>query len=60
MVYLNPPFPMIRGVSLLPDHERQDLLYYLPMSPHFTRVKDPRSGQNVPQFQLVRYRGDKG
>jgi hypothetical protein len=60
MVYLNPPFPLIKGVSLLPDHERQDLLYYLPMSPHFTRVKDPRSGQNVPQFQLVRYRGDTG
>ena len=23
-------------------------------------MKDPRSGQNVPQFQLVSYRGDTG
>ena len=26
MVYLNPPFPMINGVSLLPDHEDRTFL----------------------------------
>ena len=60
MLYLNPPFPMINGVSLFPDHVDPNLFYYLPMSPHFTRLKDPSSGQKVPQFQLIKYRGDTG
>ena len=60
MLYLNPPFPMINGVSLFPDHADANLFYYLPMSPHFTRLKDPSSGQKVPQFQLLKFRGDTG
>jgi hypothetical protein len=60
MLYLNPPFPMINGVSLFPDHADPNLFYYLPMAPHFTRVKDPGSGKQIPQFQLIKYRGDTG
>jgi hypothetical protein len=51
---------MINGVSLFPDHADPNLFYYLPMSPHFTRVKDPATGQQVPQFQLLKYRGETG
>jgi hypothetical protein len=60
MLYLNPPFPMINGVSLFPDHENRNLFYYLPMAPKFSRVRDPQTGQNVPQFQLVKYKGMAG
>ena len=60
MLYLNPPFPMINGVSLFPDHENRNLFYYLPMAPRFSRVRDPQTGQNVLQFQLVKYKGAAG
>ena len=58
MLYLNPPFPMINGVSLFPDHENKNLFYYLPMGPTFTRVKD--GNQSIPQFQLVKFKGAAG
>ena len=33
MIYLNPPFPSINGVSLMPDHQDPTWFYYLPLAP---------------------------
>ena len=60
MLYLYPPFPLINGVSLFPDHADPLLFYYLPLAPHLTVVQDPQTKQKIPQFQLVRYRGTAG
>ena len=60
MMYLNPPYPLINGVSFLPDHLSRLLWHYLPIAPAFTRIKDPSTGEMVPQFQLVRFTGEAG
>jgi len=60
MLYLNPPFYFINGVSLFPDHEDPEQFYYLPAAPHLTQVVDSASGQRVPQIQLIEYRGEVG
>jgi hypothetical protein len=60
MLYLHPPFHMINGVSLFRDHE--DLLqwYYLPAMPRLTQVLDTATGVNVPQLQVIKFRGTAG
>jgi hypothetical protein len=60
MLYLNPPFHVINGVSLLRDHADPLQWYYLPVAPKLTRVLDPPSGQRIPQLQLVKFRGSAG
>ncbi len=60
MLYLNPPFPMINGVSLFPDHLDEHLFYYLPLAPKLTLRQDAASGARIPQIQLVKYRGEAG
>src|SRR5579872_546323 len=60
MIYLNPPFPMINGVSLMPDHQNPNWFYYLPLMPRLTQLNDPATGQGVPQLQLLKFRGSAG
>ncbi|HEY6970749.1 MAG TPA: hypothetical protein VJA94_16180, partial [Candidatus Angelobacter sp.] len=60
MIYLWPPFPMINGVSLMPDHQNPNVYYYMPAAPHVTQLKDGTTGQSVPQLQLIKYRGSAG
>lgn len=60
MLYLNPPFHIIEGVSLFADHADPLQYYYMPLSPHLTTVDDPTMGIAVPQIQLIKYRGDAG
>jgi hypothetical protein len=60
MLYLNPPFHIIRGVSLFPDHADPLQYYFLPLMPKLTRIKDPATGEAVPQIQLIKYRGGAG
>ena len=60
MIYLNPPFPIINGVSLFPDHADPLQFYFLPLMPKLTMVKDPASGEATPQIQLLKYRGMAG
>jgi hypothetical protein len=60
MLYLNPPFYFINGVSIFPDHEDPQQFYYLPAAPHLTQLLDAASGQRIPQLQLIEYRGEAG
>jgi hypothetical protein len=59
MLYLNPPYFMINGVSIFPDHADPLQFYYLPMMPHLSMVKDS-SGKQLPQLQLIEYTGAAG
>lgn len=59
MVYLAPPFHIIEGVSIFTDHEDPLQFYFLPLMPHLTEIKDPVAGINVPQIQLIKYRGEE-
>src|SRR3989441_1277350 len=60
MIYLNPPFPIINGVSLMPDHQDPTWFYYLPLAPKLTVLPDSATGQGVPQIQLIKFRGAAG
>lgn len=60
MLYLRPPFPVINGVAVFPDHTNERAFYYLPVAPHISTVRDPATGVDVPQIQLIKYRGDAG
>ena len=42
MLYLNPPYHVIEGVSLLPDHADPLQFYYQPLSPHLTLLENVR------------------
>jgi hypothetical protein len=58
MLYLNPPYWVINGISLFPDHADPAQYYFLPMMPHLTTRPD--SGVDVPQIQLIEFRGRAG
>ena len=60
MLYLNPPFLVIEGVSVFPDHEDPLQFYYLPMNPRLTQLPDSQTGNKVPQIQVIEYRGTAG
>ncbi|KAM3102046.1 hypothetical protein ACKFKF_05800 [Phormidesmis sp. 146-12] len=60
MLYLNPPFHIIEGVSLFSDHADPLQYYYLPMMPKLTTIADSVTGQKIPQIQLIKYRGKAG
>jgi hypothetical protein len=60
MLYLNPPFHLIEGVSVYPDHADPLQFYYLPAVPKLTTDFDPATNQQIPQLSLIKYRGDAG
>lgn len=60
MLYLEPPFQIIDGISVFGDHADPLQYYYMPLSPHLTVKKDESIGMDVPQIQLVKYRGEAG
>ncbi len=60
MLYLRPPFHIIRGVAVFPDHEQEDVFHYAPAAPHLTMRTDEQTGDKVPVFQLLKYRDDAG
>ncbi len=59
MLYLNPPFYIIEGVSVFPDHANPLQYYYLPLMPKLTMLQGT-DGKPIPQIQLIKYRGDAG
>lgn len=59
MLYLNPPYFLINGVSVFPDDSDPLQFYYLPMMPHFTMEAGP-GGASVPKLQLIEYTGSAG
>jgi hypothetical protein len=58
MLYLNPPYFVINGVSIFPDHQDTLQFYYLPMMPHLTT--DSVGGNAMPRIQLIEYEGSAG
>jgi hypothetical protein len=56
MLYLNPPYYYIDGVSLLPDHEDRLQWYFMPLYPRFST--NPVTGDV--QLSFLKYRGDAG
>ena len=60
ILYLTPPILVIEGVTVFPDHEDSLQYYCLPMMPRLTTIKDPVTGENVPQIQVLKYRGTAG
>lgn len=59
MLYLNPPFHIIDGVSLFSDHRDPLQYYFMPLAPKFTTIQDSE-GKDIPSFQLLKYRGSAG
>lgn len=60
MLYLKPPFHIIEGVAVFPDHANERAFYYLPAAPHLATVPEPGTGIEVPQIQLIKFRGGSG
>lgn len=60
MLYLNPPYHLIEGISVFADHADPQQFYFLPLMPHLTQVTPPDGGPPVPQIQLLKYRGTAG
>ncbi len=58
MLFLRPPFHIINGVTVFPDHAREDVWHYAPAVPHLTLRADPVTGDMIPQFQLLKFRND--
>src|SRR5579864_7130905 len=58
MLYLNPPYFVINGVSIFSDHKDPLQYYYLPMMPHLTT--DTVNGVTSPRLQLIEYTGAAG
>jgi hypothetical protein len=59
VLYLNPPYFLIDGVSIFPDHADPLQFYFLPMMPRLTVVKDS-NGKSTPRIQLIEYEGSAG
>jgi hypothetical protein len=59
MLYLNPPFQIIEGVSVFADHGDPMQYYYLPLSPKLSTFPDA-AGRQTPQLQLIKFRGAAG
>ena len=57
MLSLKGPFEVIRGVSVVADHEDAMQFYVLPLAPRLTTRPDA-AGRAVPQLQLIRFAGD--
>jgi hypothetical protein len=60
MLYLNPPYYIIDGVSIFPDDSDPLQFYFLPMMPRLTTTKDVATGKDVPVIQLIEYEGSAG
>ncbi|WP_243074477.1 hypothetical protein [Microbacterium sp. SS28] len=55
MLYLNPPYFVIDGVSLMPDHEDPLQYYFMPMSPHLSVM--PEGDLRIPKIQVIKFTG---
>jgi hypothetical protein len=60
MLFLQPPFHIIEGLATFGDHANKRQFYFLPVMPKLTTVRDPVSLVDVPQIQLLKFRGDAG
>jgi hypothetical protein len=54
MLYEAPPFYLIDGVSIMPDHADPLQFYYMPLAPRFVTRQD--GAIEVPQMLVIKYR----
>lgn len=59
MLYLNPPFLTVKGLSVFGDHADPLQWYYLPMQPRVATRVDA-TGATMPAFSLVRFKSADG
>jgi hypothetical protein len=65
MLYLNPPYYLIEGLTLFPDHQNPAApgpgdavqFYYLPLRPRLAWAQGP-DGARTPDFQFLKYVDD--
>ena len=55
MLYLNPPYYLIDGVTLMPDHEDPQQFYFMPMSPHLSIMNEGEL--KIPKIQVIKFTG---
>lgn len=55
MLYLNPPYFMIDGVTLMPDHEDPLQFYFMPMSPHLSVMTE--GALKIPKILVIKFTG---
>jgi hypothetical protein len=60
VLYLKPPFHIIEGTAVFADHASETQFYFMPAMPRLTTLRDPATGLDVPQLQLIKFRGDAG
>jgi hypothetical protein len=60
MLYLHPPYHVINGVTLLPDHKDPLQYYYQPLAPRLVTRRDEALDMEVPNLQLIKYTGEAG
>ena len=60
MLYLNPPYYLIEGISLFPDHADPLQYYFMPIAPHLTMTIDAISKKRIPSIEVIKYRGRAG
>jgi hypothetical protein len=59
MLYLNPPYVAVDGLTCYPDHADPLQWYYLPAQPRLSvRVDD--QGREIPAFSLLRFKSGAG
>src|SRR4051812_43092521 len=59
MLYQHPPYRILEGVAVFPDHADPLQYYFLPLAPRISVTKDG-TGAPIPRFQLLEYRGRAG
>ena len=55
MLFLQPPYLNIDGVTIFSDHADELQKYYLPAAPHITMRSEGLNGIKVPQITLLKY-----
>lgn len=61
MLLLDSKTRVIEDVTVFPDHADPMQFYYMPLAPHLTTRADSASdGAEIPQFSLIRFRGEAG
>ena len=60
MLFLKPPFHIIEGVAIFADHANKRQFYFMPSMPKLTTVFDPVVNMEIPQIQLLKFRGNAG
>ena len=60
MLFLKPPYHIIESVAVFADHANERQFYFMPSMPKLTTVFDPAVGLDIPQIQLLKYRGNAG